>query len=124
MTTGVDDAATVSFVSKWAGAAIAAVGSAFIGVLSWVFGRVVKKHDDEIDNIKGSLKKLQEDMSEVNQKLPEGYTPIERFEALEERTRQSVIALHSKVENVSQNLGNKIDAGNAQIMSILTRRRT
>lgn len=124
MATGADDAAAVGFIYKYLGAIIATIASALVGILSWMFGRIVKKHDEEIASIKGSLKALEANMNEINQKLPEDCTPLERFEAMEERTRQSIIALHGKIETGTRDLGNKIDTGHREIMSILTRRRT
>ena len=123
MTAGPDDAAAAAALWKWGGAILAAIGTGAFGAVKWMLGRIVKKHDDEIAGIKSKLTNVENQVTAINQKLPEDYTPLERFEALEERTRDSVIALHGKVEGVEQRLGAKIDSGHAQIMNALLQQR-
>lgn len=123
MAAGADDAAAIAAVWKWGGIILAAIGSAALTVVSWMGSRIIKKHDDEIASISKKLTNVENKVIEINQKLPEDYTPLDRFEEHEDRTRQSIISLHGKIEGSEQRLAAKIDGGHAQIMNALLQQR-
>lgn len=104
---------------KWGGAIFAAIGTGAFAAVKWMLTRIVKKHDEEIASIKGKLTRVESQMTAINQKLPESYTPLERFEEHEERMRKNIVSLHGKIEGSEQRLATKIDNGYAQIMGVL-----
>lgn len=118
MAPGADDAAILTFIGKWGGLVLGALATGVMTIIAWLGSRVVKKHDEEIASIKGGISTVQKDVTEMKQ----AYTPLARFEVMESRTRDSIIALHGKIEASEQRLAGKIDAGNSQIMGVLLRR--
>jgi hypothetical protein len=123
MATGADDAAALAALWKWGLAILGAIGTGAFAAVKWMLGRIVKKHDEEIASINSKLTKVEGQVTAINQKLPEDYTPLERFEDYEERTRQSIIALHGKIEGSEQRLAAKIDGGHQQIVNLLLQQR-
>lgn len=100
---------------------------AVVGVL---MGIIWKRHNEEIAEIKGSIKKVGDKMEvhakEFDQRLDtveRGSVSVPRFEAHEERTRQNIIELHRKIEGSEQRLTAKIEDGNRQILNVLLNRK-
>ena len=77
--------------------------AAFVtAVMSFLFKRVIDKHDQEIESIKSGIKAIDDKVSAC--------VPMEVWEQNRRETRENVVTLHGKVERAQDRLSGEMSS--------------
>jgi len=96
---------------KYGGAILGGLAAAISGIGGWLFRRIIAKHDEEIDSIKGGIRAVE---AKLDSKVDR-----ETWEQHRREARDNLITLHEKVEQI----GRDGEQRHRELMHILLERR-
>lgn len=109
------DGESTNLILKWGGFVV----SGLLAVAGAFGGRIVKKHDEEIASIKGSLADLKSGQHRLEVSMPNDYVKQETWDQNRQETREAVIGLHRKIEEGQRDAAQRHD----QLVRLLLERR-
>ena len=82
-------------------------------------GFVLRKHNQEMKEIKEGLATAAQEISKVKTEMHNGFVKSDQFERNRREMRDGIIALHTKVESGMTGVHTKIDNNHREVMSAL-----